>query len=98
MTVKHMVLVEWKDDADQATIDSFMSMVGAFQGKIDGVESVEWGENFSDRAGNFTHAAIVTLRDKEALAGYGPHPEHQAALAVASPAVANIMVADFEPN
>ena len=28
-------------------------------------------QNFTDRAGNITHAAIVTLADKQALAGYG---------------------------
>ncbi len=96
MTVQHVVLVEWKDDADLAAIDGFFSAVSAFPGKIDGVEKVEFGENFTDRAGNFTHCGIITLRDKDALAGYGPHPEHQAALDIAKPALANIMVADIE--
>lgn len=96
MAVQHIVLVEWKDDADQAAIDGFVSAVSAFPGKIDGVEKVEFGENFTDRAGNFTHCGIVTLRNKEALAGYGPHPDHQAALDIAKPALANIIVADIE--
>jgi hypothetical protein len=96
MTIQHVVLVEWKDDADQAAIDGFVSAVAALPGKIDGVEKVQFGENFTDRAGNFTHMGIVTLRDKDALAGYGPHPEHQAALEVGMPAVANIIVADIE--
>jgi hypothetical protein len=98
MTVQHLVLVEWKDEADDATIDAFMTAVGSFPDKIPGVEKVEWGRNFTDRAGNFTHAAIVTLRDKEALANYGPHEDHQAALAAAGPMVASIIVADFEPS
>jgi hypothetical protein len=96
MAVQHIVLVEWKDDADPAAIDGFMSAVIAFPGKIDGVEKAEFGENFNDRAGNFTHVGIVTLRDRDALAGYGPHPEHQAALDIARPALANILVADIE--
>jgi len=98
MTVKHIVLIEWKDDADAATIDAFMSAAAAFPDQIDGVESVEWGENFTDRAGNYTHAAIVTMRDKDVLAGYGPHPVHQAAVAMAMPVIANMIAADFEPN
>ena len=65
MTVQHIVLVEWKDDADPAAIDGFVSAVSAFPGKIDGVEKVEFGENFTDRAGNYTHVGIVTLRDKD---------------------------------
>ena len=97
MTVKHIVLVEWKDEADDVTIDAFMSAVGAFPDKIDGVEKVEFGKNFSERAGDYTHAAIVTLRDRDALAAYGPHPEHQAALADAMSVVENILVADIEP-
>ncbi|NKB50195.1 MAG: hypothetical protein GKS02_12635 [Alphaproteobacteria bacterium] len=96
MSIKHMVFVEWKDGTDDAIIDGFSSAVNAFPGQIDGVESVEFGKNFTDRAGNFTHCGVVTLRDKDALAGYGPHEAHQAALAVAMPAVANIIVADIE--
>lgn len=98
MSVKHVVLIEWKDDADPAIIDAFFSAVAAFPGQIDGVESVEWGTNFTDRAGNYTHAGIVTMRDKEVLAGYGPHPVHQAAVALAMPAIANMIASDFEPN
>lgn len=98
MTVQHVVLVEWKDGADQTTINAFMSAVEGLNGAIDGVENVQWGENFTDRAGNFTHAAIVTMRDKDVLSAYGPHPAHQAALDIAKPILANIMVADFEPK
>ena len=96
MTVQHIVLVEWKDEADEATIDGFASAVGELTNKIDGVEDVQWGKNFTDRAGNFTHAGIVTMRDKDVLAVYGPHPDHQAALADAMPLIANIMVSDIE--
>ena len=44
MAVQHIVLVEWKDDADPAAIDGFVSAVRAFPGIIDGVEKVEFGE------------------------------------------------------
>ena len=98
MTVQHLVLVEWKDEASDATIQSFMNAVAEFPGKIDGVESVQWGRNFTDRAGNYTHCAIVTLRDKDALSAYGPDPVHQAALAIAGPVIESILVADFEPS
>lgn len=96
MTVQHIVLVEWKDEADQATIDAFVAAVSAFPEKIDGVEKVEFGKNISERAGNYTHVGIVTMRDRDVLAVYGPHPEHQAALAGAMPVVENILVADLE--
>ncbi len=96
MTVQHIVLVEWKDEADDATIDAFLAAVSALPEKIDGVEKVEFGKNFTDRAGNFTHVGIVTMRDRDVLAAYGPHPEHQAALAGAMPVVEKIIVADIE--
>ena len=96
MAVQHIVLVEWKADADDATKDAFMSAAREFPNKIDGVENVEFGENISERGGNFTHVGIVTLRDRDALAGYGPHPEHQAAIGAAMPAIENILVADIE--
>ena len=98
MSIKHIVLFEWKDGADPATIDAFAAAVAAFPDQIDGVESVEWGTNFTDRAGKYTHAGIVTMRDKDVLAGYGPHPVHQAAVALVMPVVANMLAADFESN
>ena len=98
MSIKHVVLVEWKDNADEATINDFFNSVSDFVGKIDGVQEVEWGINFTDRAGNFSHAGIVTMDNKETLEKYGPHPLHQAALSIASPILKNIMVVDFVPN
>jgi len=96
MAIQHIAFVEWKADADPAVVEAFLSAVRSFPDKIDGVEKVELGRTFTERAGNFTHAAIVTMRDRDVLASYGPHPVHQAAVAIAEPALANMLVADIE--
>ena len=73
-----------------------LKAVAELKDKVPGVLAVKGGKNFSDRAGNISHAAIVTLADKEALSGYGPHPAHQAVVKVLGGWVKNITVGDFE--
>ena len=98
MTVKHIVLVAWKPEISEEAIADGMKSIGGLADKIDGVLDVEWGANFTDRAGAFTHGAIVTMRDRDVLAAYGPHPAHQEVLKDLMPAAADLLVLDFEPS
>ena len=81
-----------KPGADQQAIDDLQ----ALKGQIPGLLSVDAGRNFSDRAGNYNFAAVMTLEDKDALAGYGPHPAHQAVAGRLGGLANGLMVVDFE--
>jgi hypothetical protein len=96
MTVKHLVLLELKDGVTDADVQEIMDGLYGLQGQIPGLLSVEAGRNFTDRAGNYDFAAVMTLEDKDALAGYGPHPAHQAAVGKLGAYADNLLVVDFE--
>ena len=76
MAIEHIVLVEKKDNATEEEMSAFIEAVGKLKGKIPGILEVKSGRNFTERSPH-THAVIVTMVDKNALAGYGPHPDHQ---------------------
>lgn len=43
---------------------------------IQGIESIRCGRNFSKHIKGFTHAVVVTARNKVALDAYRNHPSH----------------------
>ena len=69
MTVKHLVLLELKDGVTDADVQEIMDGLYGLQGQIPSLLSVEVGRNFTYRAGNYDFAAVMTLEDKDALAG-----------------------------
>ncbi len=98
MTVQHIVMIEFNDGVDEDARMAAVKAVESLKGKIDGIESVCSGKDFSGRAGNFTHSAIVTMRDKGVLAEYGPHPAHKEVQAILGRIVKTLWVIDFEPS
>ena len=98
MTVQHIVLLEFNEGVTDDTKISALREVHGLQGKIDGIEKVESGKDFSGRAGDFTHSVIVTMRDKGVLSEYGPHPAHKEVQSALSPIVKKLWVVDFEPS
>jgi hypothetical protein len=96
MTVQHIVLLEWIDGAAEDQKAAVLTQFRALAGAIPGIQSLKEGKNFSDRAQGVDHAAILVMDDKEALAGYGPHPVHQELVAKLGPLLKNITVIDFE--
>ena len=75
--VEHIVLFWWTAEASQEAMDSAVTELRKLKGKIPGIVDLSCGANFSDRAKGYTHGLVVRFTDRSALAGYGPHPEHQ---------------------
>jgi hypothetical protein len=75
--IEHIVLFRWKEGASQEAIESVLVELRKLKGKIPGIVDLSCGVNFSDRAKGYTHGLVVRFTDRSALAGYGPHPEHQ---------------------
>lgn len=98
MIVQHIVLLEFNDGVAEADKMGALDAVKGLQSEIDGIEKIESGKDFSGRAGDFTHSAIITMRDKDVLAAYGPHPAHKQVQEKLGPIVANLWVIDFEPS
>ncbi len=96
MSVEHIVLLEPNDGVSDEQMAEALAAAAGLKDKVPGVLAVKFGKNFTDRAGNITHAANVTLADKQALAGYGPHPAHQAVAKILGGLAKNLMVVDFQ--
>ena len=95
MTIEHIVLLEKKDDATDEQTQAALSGIRSLEEKIPGVLEVKISNNITDRA-PYSHGAIITMRDRETLAGYGPHPAHQQVLQLLQPVAANLVVVDIE--
>lgn len=97
MTVQHIVWLRFNDGVAEDERVAALDAVAGLQGRIDGIEKVETGADLSGRGGGFTHAAIVTMRDRTVLDAYGPHPAHKEVQARLEPVVAELRVIDIEP-
>ncbi len=96
MPIQHIVLFEPKDGASDADIKAAMDAVAAVKENVPGVLDCKTGENITDRAPGVKYAAVVTLEDRDALAAYGPHPEHQKVVELLKVAMESWTVVDFE--
>ena len=76
MTIRHIVLVRLKPDADAPKI---FAAFKALQSKIDGILALSIGTDCSPEGlqrGN-SHGFTLDFRDKKARDAYLPHPAHQ---------------------
>ena len=75
--VTHVVLVQWQDGTDPSTAADALSQ--QHLPLVDGVLSVSSGPSISTegKEGDFDWMLVVGFRDRDALAGYLPHPEHR---------------------
>ncbi|SDQ20976.1 Stress responsive A/B Barrel Domain [Curtobacterium sp. UNCCL20] len=94
--VTHVVLVEWEPQTDRSAEAD--ALVGQHLGRVDGVESVRSGTSMSTEGleGGFDWMLVVRFRDREALAGYLPHPEHRPVAEFIGAASARVVVFDVE--
>ena len=96
MPIEHIVLLEKKETATEEQLNSFLEAAKQLKDKVPGVLDVIHGENFTDRAPH-SHALIVTMVDRDALAGYGPHPAHQEVATMLKEVAKDWVIVDIEP-
>ena len=95
--VEHLVLIKYKSDTSEEQKQQLIDGLKSLKGKIDGIEELTVGENFSERGQGFQIGVLVRFRDREALAAYGPHPAHQEVVQRdLLPIREDVIVVDFE--
>lgn len=99
-TVTHIVLLWLKDPQDAAGKQKIIEATESFK-QIPGVLRVAVGEPLPDTRPTvdttYDLGIAITMRDREALAAYGPHPIHQkAANEVLLPRIKSIKAYDIE--
>lgn len=76
MAVNHMVWMKFRPEVSEAQIAAHLSALRTLEQRVPGVQSLNLGRNFTERANGFTHGLSVILDDKAALQGYAVHPYH----------------------
>ncbi|KAF0686707.1 Aste57867_21549 [Aphanomyces stellatus] len=97
MSVEHVVLLKWKDDAPADTIAQIATGLTALKDKVPGIVDLTYGEDFNKvRSDGFTHMLVVRFVSKEALASYDTHPEHQKVVSLIRTVVDKVLAVDIE--
>ncbi|MEL0635557.1 MULTISPECIES: Dabb family protein [Marinomonas] len=95
--IRHVLFIQFKAEVTADAITQCLGNLVALKNKIDGIESVEWGENNSPegRAKGYTHCVFMTFCDGESRDKYIPHPAHEELKAELGPILEDIIVFDY---
>lgn len=75
--VVHIALFRWRKEFTGADIDAVMADIKRLKEEIPEVIDLHAGVNFGPYNEGYTHAVVVTLKDRDALAVYRDHPAHR---------------------
>jgi hypothetical protein len=73
----HVALFKWKPEVDPAVVEKLIGDIKALKGRISQIVEIYAGENFSKWAKEYTHAVVVTFKNREDLDAYRIHPAHK---------------------
>lgn len=95
--IRHILLVRFNQSVELSEINRLKDVFASLPSKIEGVLSVEWGENDSPEGKNqgYTHSVLMTFVDDKGRQNYLYHPEHDALKKVFRPLLDEIVVFDF---
>ncbi|MGB3683394.1 MAG: Dabb family protein [Rubrobacteraceae bacterium] len=94
--VDHLVFFAVEEDAAEADVEDLLSSVRALKEEISSVVDFSVGEDFSGRAGEYTHALFARFEDRDGLQEYLKHPEHLAVVEKLDAHTSGRLVADYE--
>jgi Stress responsive A/B Barrel Domain len=95
--LRHVLLLQQRPDATSNDIEACRAALMGLVGPIAGLVNCHWGENIApeERRGGFTHGFTMDFVDRASLEAYGPHPQHQLAVARVRATFDRIVVFDF---
>ncbi len=96
--LRHLVLLKFKPEATAARVDAVVRAFIELPAQISAVKSLEWGTDVSPEGlgKGFTHCFVLGFDDARGRDAYLPHPAHLAFVAQLQPALADVLVVDYE--
>ena len=94
--VDHLVLFAVADDASDEDVEDLLSSIRALKNDVSSVTDLSVGEDFSGRAGGYTHALFARFEDRAGLQEYMEHPDHLAVVEKLEERTTGRIVADYE--
>ncbi|MBE3002072.1 Dabb family protein [Nocardiopsis sp. HNM0947] len=89
MTLRHIALFRWQDGVDDAQIAEVERLLGALPAAVPELRSYSFGRDAGVSEGAFDFAVVADVDDEAGFVAYRDHPDHQAALAVIRPLLAD---------
>jgi hypothetical protein len=98
--VYHIVHFKFKAGATPEQIANIEKEFAALKGKIDVVQSLEWGTDISPEklSKGFTHCWVLTFKNEKDRDAYIVHPSHKAFVGLLGPVLEEPLVVDFIPK
>ena len=97
MALRHIALFRWQDGTTPEQVAGVEEALGALPGAIPELDAYSFGPDAGIGAGNFDFAVVADVADQASFIAYRDHPDHQAALAVIRPLLAERAAVQFEP-
>jgi len=72
----HIVFFKWKKSAPKEEIVKIISDLREMRDKIPGIIGLRSGHNYSMDLHDYTHALVVSFKDKKSLDDYRKNPMH----------------------
>lgn len=89
MTLRHIALFRWKDEVTEAQIAEVEGLLGALPDAVPELRSYTFGRDAGISEGAFDFAVVADVDDEAGFVAYRDHPDHQAALVVMRPLLAD---------
>jgi hypothetical protein len=93
--IKHVVMLKFKKDAQEAAIGELEKKLGALPGEIPEIKSHELGRDVIRSERSYDFALVSVFEDIESLKRYQIHPRHQEVLKILKDLCESVLVADF---
>ncbi|MDE2126974.1 MAG: Dabb family protein [Armatimonadetes bacterium] len=95
--IEHLVLFKWRDTVTPRDVAEIREALLGMRGRIDGLQDLVCGENFSERAQGWQFGLAVRFETREALEAYARDPVHEKVVEqFINPARSEVLALDFE--
>ncbi len=93
--IKHVVMLKFKKDAQEAGIGELENKMGVLPGEIPEIKSYEFGRDIIRSERSYDFALVSVFEDIESVKRYQIHPRHQEVLKILKDLCESVVVADF---
>ena len=94
--VDHLVFFAIREGASSEEVADLLSSIQGLKSEVPGVVDLTVGEDFTGRAGEYTHALFARFEDAAGLQVYMEHPAHLAVVEKLEATTTGRIVADYE--
>jgi hypothetical protein len=94
--VDHLVFFAVREETPPEDVEDLLSSMRSLKEEVSSTVDLSVGEDFSGRAGGYTHALFARFEDRDGLQEYMQHPAHLAVVEKLDERTTGRIVADYE--